>query len=119
VYGSKGIITIGQGGSAPRTSWFIEDPTWQPGRSKAKWKRITSAGVGVPEPIENVEDHDLGNIRMAKDLIRAIKTDTQPMCNMYDGRWTVEMMMAIHESNRLKIPVDMPLKNRKHPLKLL
>jgi len=56
---------------------------------------------------------------MANDLINAIKTDTQPLCNMYDGRWTLEMIMAIHESNRLKKPVDMPLKNRKHPLTML
>jgi predicted dehydrogenase len=119
VYGSKGIITIGQGGDAPRTSWFIEDPTWQPGRSKAKWQQITSAGVGKPDPVENVEGHNIGNIRIAKDLIRAIETNTQPKCSMYEGRGAVEMVMAVYESHRLKKPVAMPLKNRVHPLPLL
>jgi predicted dehydrogenase len=119
VIGSKGIITIGQGGKSPRTSWFVEDPTWQPGRSKAKWQQITSAGVGVPEPIDNVESHELGNHRLVTDLIDAIETDTQPKVSMYDGRWTIEMIMAVHESNRLKKPVALPLKNRRHPLTMI
>ena len=120
VIGSKGIITIGQGGKSPRSSWFVDDPTWQPGRSKAKWQRITSAGVGVPEPIDgDVESHKLGNHRLITDFVRAIETNTQPKVSMYDGRWTIEMMMAVHESSRLKKPVDMPLKNRRHPLTMI
>jgi len=119
VIGSKGIITIGQGGDRPRSSWFIDDPTWQPGRSKAKWQQITSAGVGVPEPIDNVESHELGNHRLVTDLVRAIETNTQPKVSMYDGRWTIEMMMAVHESSRLKRRVDMPLENRRHPLTMI
>jgi len=38
---------------------------------------------------------------------------------MYDGRWTIEMMMAVHESSRLKRRVDMPLENRRHPLTMI
>jgi predicted dehydrogenase len=120
VIGSKGIITIGQGGDKPRSSWFVDDPTWQPGRSKAKWQQITSAGVGVPEPIEgDVESHERGNHRLVVDLVRAIETNTQPKVSMYDGRWTIEMMMAVHESSRLKRRVAMPLKNRRHPLTMI
>jgi len=119
LYGSKGIITIGEGGDRPRTSWFIDDPTWQPGRSKAKWQQITSAGVGKAEPIEDVESHERGNRRIGLDLIRAIETDTQPKCSMYDGRAAVEMVMAVYESHRLKKPVPLPLKNRDHPLSIM
>jgi len=119
LYGSKGIITIGEGGDRPRTSWFIEDPTWQPGRSKARWQQITSLGVGKTEPIKNIESHERGNRRIALDLIRAIETDTQPKCSMYDGRAAVEMIMAVYESHRLNESVTLPLKNREHPLKLL
>jgi predicted dehydrogenase len=119
LYGSKGIITIGEGGDRPRTSWFIEDPTWQPGRSKAKWQQITSLGVGKTESIKNVESHERGNRRIALDLIRAIETDTQPKCSMYDGRAAVEMIMAVYESHRVKGPVSLPLKNRDHPLGLM
>jgi predicted dehydrogenase len=119
LYGSKGIITIGQGGDRPRTSWFIDDPTWQPGRSKARWQQITSAGPGKPEPIKDVESSHRGNRLIAQDLIRAIESDTQPKGSMYDGRAALEMIMAVYESHRLKKPVSLPLKNRDHPLSLL
>ena len=119
LFGSKGIITIGQGGDRPRSSWFVDDPTWQPGRSKAKWQQITSAGIGKPETIENVEDTHRGNEIIAHDLIRAIETDTQPKGNIYDARGALEMILAVHESHRLKKAVTLPLENREHPLKLL
>ncbi|MHC4501571.1 MAG: hypothetical protein ACYS21_20985 [Planctomycetota bacterium] len=119
LHGSKGIISIGQGGKRPRTSWFIDDPTWQPGRSKAKWQQITSEGLGKAETIEDVEGIPRGNHLIALDLIRAIETNTQPKGSMYDGRAALEMIMAVYESHRLKGPVAMPLKNREHPLSLL
>ena len=116
--GSKGIISIGQGGDEPRTSWFIDDPTWQPGRSKAKWQQITSAGIGKPEMIKDVENIHHGNEMIARDLIRAIETNAQPKGNIYDARGALEMIQAVHESNRLKKAVTFPLTNREHPLKL-
>lgn len=119
VFGSKGIITIGQGGKEPRTSWFIDDPSWQPGRSKAHWQQITSAGLGKPEPIKDVESIHRGNRLIALDLIRAIGTDSQPKGSMYDGRGALEMIMAVYESHRLNAPVTLPLKNREQPLSLL
>ncbi len=117
--GSKGIISIGQGGDEPRTSWFIDDPTWQPGRSKATWQQITSAGIGKPEVIKDVENNHRGNEMIARDLIKAIETNVQPKGNIYDARGALEMIQAVHESNRLKKAVIFPLTNREHPLKLL
>ena len=116
--GSKGIISIVKGGNEPRTSWFIDDPSWQPGRSKAKWQQITSAGIGKPETIEDVENIHHANEVIARNLIRAIETDTQPEGNIYDARGALEMIQAVHESNRLKTAVTFPLRNREHPLKL-
>lgn len=116
IYGTKGIITMTTG-TVPEV-WFIEDPSWQPGRSKAKWKRISSEGFDKPEPLSD-PGHHYGNRLIARDLIRAIETDSQPKCSMYDGRAALEMILAVYESHRLKRPVEMPLKNRKHPLSLL
>ena len=47
IYGTKGIFTMTTG--ALPEIWFVEDPSWQPGRSKARWKQITSAGIDKPE----------------------------------------------------------------------
>lgn len=116
VYGSRGILTTTTG--AVPDMWFVEDPSWQPGRSKAQWKRISSAGIDKPEPLK-YPGLDYGNRLIALDLIRAIETDTRPKGSMYDGRAALEMILAIYESHRLGAPVELPLKNRKHPLNTL
>jgi hypothetical protein len=38
---------------------------------------------------------------------------------MYDGRAALEMILAAYESHRARGPIDLPLKNRKHPLTML
>lgn len=116
VYGSKGILTMTMG--ALHEVWFVEDPSWQSGRSKAEWTRISSGGAGKPESLRE-RNHSLGNRLIALDLIRAIETDTQPKGSAYDGRAALEMILAVYESHRQKGPVGLPLKNRKHPLSLL
>ena len=116
LFGTKGILTMTTG--ALPEIWFVEDPSWQPGRSEARWKRITSAGIDKPETLVD-RGHTLGNRLIALDLIRAIETDTQPKGGMYDGRAALEMILAVYESHRLGAPVDLPLKNREHPRSLL
>jgi predicted dehydrogenase len=116
VYGSKGVIQLTTG-SLPAT-YFLDDPSWFPGRSKAAWEEVTSAGVGKPEPLTDAS-LGAGNVWIARDLIEAIEKDRQPLGSMYDGRAALEMILAVYESHRIHGPVDLPLKNRQHPLTLL
>jgi predicted dehydrogenase len=113
LYGTKGIIQLTTGSLPPM--YYLPDPTWLPGKSKAAWQEITSAGVGKPEPLK---DGGLGqgNVWIARDLIEAIEKDRQPLGSMYDGRAALEMILAVYESHRLGRAVELPLKNRKHPL---
>ena len=113
VYGSKGVLTMTTG--AVPEIWFTADPSWQSGRSKAAWTRISTDGIDRPEPLSDPQ-HAYGNRLIALDLIRAIETDTQPRGGMYDARAALEMIMAVYESHRLNAPVRLPLANRKHPL---
>jgi predicted dehydrogenase len=116
VFGTKGVIQLTTG-SLP-AAYFLDDPSWFPGRSRKAWQEITSAGLGVPEPLR---DGGLGqgNIWIAKDLIAAIEQDRQPAGSMYDGRAALEMILAVYESHRLRRPVELPLRTRQHPLGLL
>ena len=57
-----------------------------------------------------------GNVWIARDLLEAIEKDRQPRGNVYDGRAALEMILAVYESFRVHGPVDLPLKNRQHPL---
>jgi predicted dehydrogenase len=116
VYGSRGVIQLGTGSLPP--VHFLDDPSWWPGRSKAAWQEVTSAGLGKPEPLK---DGGLGqgNVWIAKDLLEAIEKDRQPLGSMYDARAALEMILAVYESHRLNRPVTLPLAERRHPLALL
>ncbi len=116
VYGSKGVVQLTTGALPP--TWFLNDPSWFPGRSKAAWQEVTSAGVGKPEALKD-GGLGLGNEWIVKDLLEAIAKDRQPLGSIYDGRAALEMILAVYESHRLKGAVELPLKNRQHPLELL
>jgi predicted dehydrogenase len=116
IHGTKGVIQLTTG-SLP-AAYFLDDPTWFPGHSKVAWQEITSAGLGKPEPLKD-GGLGMGNVWIAKDLIEAIEKDRQPLGGMYDGRAALEMILAVYESHRVKGTVELPLKNRKHPLTLL
>ena len=113
IFGTKGILTMTTG--ALPEIWFVEDPSWQPGRSKARWRHISSTGIDKPETLSDSK-HRFGNRLVALDLIQAIEMNTQPKGSVYDGRAALEMILAVYESHRLNAPVGFPLKNRRHPL---
>lgn len=116
LFGTKGVVQLTTG-SLP-AAYFLDDPSWFPGRSKVAWQEISSAGLGKPEPLK---DGGLGqgNVWIAKDLLEAIEKDRQPLGSMYDGRAALEMILAVYESHRLGGPAPLPLKERRHPLSLL
>jgi predicted dehydrogenase len=116
IYGTKGILTLTTG--AVPDIRLLEDPSWQPGRSKARWKRISSNGIDKDETLSDA-GHGPGNRLIALDLLRAIETDTGPLGSMYDGRAALEMILGVYESHRRNAPVELPLKNRVHPLTML
>ena len=116
ICGSKGIIEIVTG-YLPSV-FYLPDPSWSPGRSGKDWIHVSSAGVGKPEPLKDL-DHSAGNVTACRDLIAAIEEDRLPECNVYEARTTVEMIAGVFESHRAGGPVLMPLKNRKNPLDLL
>ncbi|MCE9532741.1 MAG: Gfo/Idh/MocA family oxidoreductase [Planctomycetes bacterium] len=113
IMGSKGIIHLTTGSLPP--AYFLAEPSWMPGKSKAVWQEITSAGLGNPEPLKDT-GMLLGNRLIVNDLIESIEKDRQPKGSIYDGRASLEMILAAYESHKVDRPVDLPLKNRKHPL---
>jgi predicted dehydrogenase len=115
IHGTRGVIQLTTG-SLP-AAYFLADPSWFPGRSRANWQEITSQGIGKPETLK---DGGLGqgNIWVVQDLIQAIERDRQPKGNIYDARGALEMILAVYESSRMRALVDLPLRNRRHPLSM-
>ncbi len=117
LYCSKGIVQLFNTGQLPDV-FFLPDSSWSPGRSKKNWIPISSAGVEKPETIDDPALHG-GNVLAIQDLIAAVEENRQPKANMYEARWSIEMVMAVFESQRLGRPVSFPLETRDNPLSLL
>jgi predicted dehydrogenase len=116
IYTTKGVLQMTTG--ALGATWWLDDPGWFPGRSKKPWLEVSSNGLGKPETITG-DNLGLGNILIVKDLIAAVEQDRQPLGGLYDARAALEMVLAPYESHRVGGPVDLPLKNRQHPLTML
>jgi len=112
IFGSRGIIEIREG-TLP-TVKYLADPSWCPGRSGAQWQDVSSAGIGLPEPLSGPEyeaRHALG----IRDLLDAIENDRPPLCNVNESRAVTEMILSVFESHRQRKPVRLPLETRVHP----
>jgi predicted dehydrogenase len=113
IHGTRGVIQLTTG-SLP-ACYLLADPSWFPGRSRANWQPITSQGLAKEETLK---DGGLGqgNVWIAQDLLQAIERDRQPKGSIYDGRAALEMILAVYESARTRAAVELPLRNRRHPL---
>ena len=114
VHGSEGIIALR---NSPKTEMYIYPHAfWTPGEDDPKWKQIH---LQEWEEHENPTHHS--NLMILEELVQAIETDGEvTKCSSgADARAALEMIMAVHESQRLKTRVDFPLANRENPYDLL
>lgn len=112
ICGSAGIIEL-TSNFHPQVS-FLPDPSWSPLRGKGAWQDVPLPGIAA----ETDSDlrHGLGNVAVAKDLLRAIEENRQPLCSVYEARAAIEMIVAIFESQRVGGPIPLPLASRVNPL---
>lgn len=100
-YGSKGVIYLPTiEGAAILRSQDWHSGTWEP--------------IELPSE-ERVTMDDLATLMVA-DLLEAIEKDRKPAVSAADGRWTIEMMSSIYQSQKTGGRVMFPLKDRGHPL---
>jgi predicted dehydrogenase len=116
IYGSAGIFEVLEG-TMPSVK-YLSDPSWSPGRSKAAWQDVSSAGIGKEETISDSVWQNRHR-PAALDLLRAIEEDRQPASSAYEARGATEMIVAVFESHRQGGPVALPLENRQNPLAML
>ena len=113
-YGTKGVIYLPNGHDAQPL--ILRTPAWMPD-AQHHWEKIALT-VGR-DPQVSATGFKLANMRMVEDLLQAIEQDRQPACSVYDGRWSIEMIVSIYESQRTGARVELPLKDRQHPLSRL
>jgi hypothetical protein len=57
------------------------------------------------------------NQRVVDDWFAAIVDDRDPICSGYAGMRALEMGMAVFAAGLARQRVELPLKNRRHPLR--
>jgi predicted dehydrogenase len=115
VIGNKGIIDFRI--DVQPLAHFVPGNPFQPTNEPRAWVPISSAGIGKPEPIENLKTQVANHILPARDLLAAIEQDRPTLCSAEDGRVTVEMITAVFASHvRGGARVALPLESREHPL---
>jgi len=103
VYGTRRIIGY-QSGYGPA---YLDSPFLMHPGDRGAWQEL-------PEPQDwPPSEHELHPIR---NLIHSIETDRQPLCSVTDGRWTIEMVSAVYESQRTRQRTTFPMQRRTNPL---
>ena len=113
IFGSKGVIEMETGYLT--SAHLLRDSSWSPGRTGKSWERITSAGVGKPEPRTDA-NYEGGHIAAIQDLLASIRDDRTTKCNATDCRSITEMIVAVFASHVAGGSVELPLAMRSNPL---
>lgn len=116
--GSKGTVVWHI--DANPVAHFVPGNPFAPRKEPQAWIPISTAGPGKPEDQPNVVADVHNHAIAVRDLIDACDNDRPPLCDVYAGANTVEMICAAFESHRQNgAIVDFPLKERRNALSLL
>ena len=113
IFGSKGVLEIVEGTLPPVR--YLGDPAWSPGRTSSEWQDVSSAGIGVPEPLTGPEYRARHTLAI-RDLLAAIENDRQPLGTTTAARDVTEMIVSVFASHFAGGPVRLPLPERGNPL---
>jgi len=118
IIGSKGIVSM----KCDRhpLAHFVPGNPFEPTGEPRPWIPISSAGVGKPEPRDDLTEMISHHGAPARDLIASMSSDRQPLCSAYEGATIIEMISGVFESHRQgSRAVKLPLKDRGNPLAIL
>ena len=118
IYGTEGIISLRD--SPTGEMYIYPHDLWLPGEQDGKWERVLldEWERGPDGEIRSYRDRmHLSNQMMTRDLVRAVEKghDVVATSRGRDGRAALEMIVAVHESQRLRSRVEFPLENRDNP----
>jgi predicted dehydrogenase len=106
--GSKGVARI-LADISPRI--FVRQAApWSDSGTKIEWQPFEPAQAGGKEPSGR------GNARLIDDWLAAIETDREPASSGRTATNAIEMVMAVYQAGLRRARVNLPLKDRGHPL---
>ena len=105
LHGSRGLLFVPLSNVPGDPPSILKSPSW-----------MGPAGVPLTSSMPSPATRHEVNRMMALDLLDAIESGREPVCSAADGRWTIEMVTGIYQSQIFGRPVEFPLKDRRNPL---
>lgn len=118
IYGSKGVVFVPNGIYPAGQPYVLRSASWLPLEEKG-WEKVPEKPDIPGMSMIRGDGRLIANALMVLDLFEAIETGKKPFCSEIDGRWTIEMISGIYQSQKTGGPVRFPLNERRHPLKMM
>jgi predicted dehydrogenase len=116
VYGSSGIISVR---NSPKGNMFVyPHGQWIPGHNDDDmWEPVVIDEWERRQKAQGASPTHLSNRMIVAELLQAIEEgrDVVASSSGRDARAALEMIMAVHESHRLRRRVYFPMSNRENP----
>ena len=110
LYGSRGVISVPLTAVPNEPAMILRTSTWAMEGTAGAWERIEPPSNGLSMV------RDAANTIMIMDLLEAVEQNREPVCGARDGRWTIEMVTGIYQSQLSGGRVAFPLRDRRQPL---
>jgi predicted dehydrogenase len=118
IHGSKAVVFVPNAIYPDGQPYILRSASWLPLDGNA-WEKVPAKEDIPGVPMIRGEGRQIANALMVLDLFEAIETGKKPFCSEIDGRWTIEMISGIYQSQKTGGAVRFPLAERRHPLETL
>ena len=115
LYGSKGVLFLPMGVYPEGSLFHLPSPSWLPNR-QAQWSTVAAELPADKQALAQRAGRQISNALLVSDLLDCIERDRRPICNEEDGRWTIEMIHGVYQSQTSGSRITFPLKLRTHSL---
>lgn len=108
VYGSEGRLFWRTGGA-----WYLPTPHDVPGDEACRWQPLDMI---IPDSYSESSSAAEADYGYADDFVRALDEGREHECSGVEGRHVLEIIMGIFEAGARGSRVDLPQRDRTHPL---
>ena len=109
LYGTEGRLLW----SELKGAWWLPIPHFVPDGTHDRWKLLTPI---YPEHYDAASGANADDYGIVEEYVNALDENREHECNGEEGRHVIEVLMGIFESAARGTRVELPQKNREHPL---
>lgn len=109
LYGTEGRLFW----SELKGSWWLPTPHYIPDGTNDRWEKLTPI---YPDHFDKDKGADADDYCMVDEYVNALDENREHECSGEEGRHVIEILMGIFESAVYGTRVELPQKNREHPL---